>query len=171
LGLAVASLEKVRFLVVDDNVHMIRLVKTLLKGYGVALVFEAKTIADGMEHLRENNIDIVILDYLIGDEDGLDFVRQVRGNPDSRVAFVPICMLTAHSERARVEVARDSGVNEFCTKPVTAADLFRKVVAMIDHPRSYVSSSAYRGPDRRRRSDPDYAGNERRADRKPPAEG
>jgi two-component system chemotaxis response regulator CheY len=166
----VASLEKVRFLVVDDNVHMIRLVKTLLKGFGAGHVFEAKTIADGLAHLRDDSIDIVILDYLIGAEDGVDFVRQVRNNPDRSTAFVPICMLTAHSERARVESARDAGVNEFCTKPVTAADLFRKVAAMIDHPRDYVGAPAYRGPDRRRREDAAYAGKERRSDRKPPAD-
>jgi two-component system chemotaxis response regulator CheY len=166
----VASLEKVRFLVVDDNVHMIRLVKTLLKGFGAGHVFEAKTIADGLAHLRDTNIDIVILDYMIGVEDGIDFVRQVRSDPESSIAFTPICMLTAHSERARVESARDAGVNEFCTKPVTAADLLRKVVAMIDHPRDYVGDPAYRGPDRRRRDDPAYAGQERRADRKPSAD-
>lgn len=165
-----ASLEKVRFLVVDDNVHMIRLVKTLLKGFGAEHVFEAKTIADGLAHLRDDGIDIVILDYLIGDEDGGDFVRQVRNNPDTSISFTPICMLTAHSGRARVERARDAGVNEFCAKPVTASDLFRKVAAMIDHPRDYVGAPAYRGPDRRRRDDPAYAGQERRADRKPPVD-
>jgi DNA-binding response OmpR family regulator len=148
---------------------MIRLVKTLLKGFGAQQVMEAKSIAEGLAHLRESSIDIVILDYVIGDEDGVDFVRQVRG-ADSPAPFVPICMLTAHSDRARVEGARDAGVNEFCAKPVTAAELFRKVAAMIDHPRSYVSDQAYRGPDRRRRDDPDYAGEERRADRKRPAD-
>jgi two-component system chemotaxis response regulator CheY len=167
----VASLERVRFLVVDDNVHMIRLVKTLLKGFGVQHVFEAKSIAEGLAHLRGGSIDIVILDYVIGSEDGVDFARQVRNNPDSPAPFIPIVMLTAHSERTRVEGARDAGVNEFCAKPVTASELFRKVAAMIDHPRAYVSAPAYHGPDRRRRDDPSYAGEERRADRKPQPDG
>jgi two-component system chemotaxis response regulator CheY len=166
-----ASLEKVRFLVVDDNVHMIRLVKTLLKGFGVRHVFEAKTIAEGIAHLRGDSIDIVILDYVIGNEDGVDFVRQVRNTAGSPAPFIPIVMLTAHSERARVEGARDAGVNEFCAKPVTAAELFRKVVAMIDHPRPYVNNPAYHGPDRRRRDDPAYAGEERRAGRKKQPDG
>jgi two-component system chemotaxis response regulator CheY len=163
----VASLDKVRFLIVDDNVHMIRLVRTLLNGFGARHIFEAKAIADGLTHLRDSSIDIVILDYLIGEEDGIDFVRQVRNDSERSIAFTPICMLTSHSDRIRVESARDAGVNEFCAKPVTAAELLRKVAAMIDHPRDYVGSLTYRGPDRRRRDDTAYAGEERRAGRKP----
>jgi DNA-binding response OmpR family regulator len=71
-------------------------------------------------------------------------------------------MLTAHSEKARVEAARDAGATEFCTKPVTAAEMFRKVAAVIDHPRHFVRSETYFGPDRRRREDPNFQGSERR---------
>lgn len=161
-----ASLEKVRFLVVDDNVHMVHLVKTILKGFGAKHVFEAKNGADAFERLKHDNIDIVLLDYLMGDEDGVDFVRRVRNDPSSPNPFVSIVMLTAHSERTRVETARDAGVNEFCTKPVTAAEMFRKVVAVIENPRGFVRTETYNGPDRRRRDDPNFIGAERRADRK-----
>jgi hypothetical protein len=74
-------------------------------------------------------------------------------------------MLTAHSEKSRVEVARDAGVTEFCTKPVTAAEMVRKVASVIDRPRPFVRSESYFGPDRRRHDDPNYRGPERRADR------
>ena len=160
-----ASLEKVRFLVVDDNVHMTHLGKTLLKGFGAAHVFEAKNITDAFMRLKHDNIDIIILDYLMSDEDGVDFIRRIRNNTDSPNPFVPVIMLTAHSEKSRVEQARDAGVNEFCAKPITAQEMFRKIVAVIESPRPFVQNSSYRGPDRRRRDDPNYAGEERRADR------
>jgi len=161
-----ASLEKVRFLVVDDNVHMVHLVKTILKGFGAKYVFEAKSVDEAFERLKHDNIDIVMLDYVMGDEDGIEFVRRVRSDTTSPHPFVSIIMLTAHSERTRVEIARDAGVNEFCTKPVTASEMFRKVVAVIENPRSFVRTEHYYGPDRRRRDDPAYKGEERRADRK-----
>lgn len=162
------SLEKVRFLLVDDNVHMMNIVKTILRGFGAVLVFEAKSVGEAMARLRNDSIDIVVLDYLMGDEDGVDFCRQIRTAPDSPTPFVPIIMLTAHSELRRVRLARDAGVTEFCAKPVTAADMLKKVAAVIDRPRPFIRNETYFGPDRRRHDDPNYKGPERRAGRSPP---
>ncbi len=162
------SLERVRFLVVDDNVHMLGIVRTILKGFGATHVFEAKDPAEAMQRLRGEAIDILILDYLMGDDDGVEFLRQVRTGSESPAPYIPVIMLTAHSERARVEAARDAGASEFCAKPVTAAEMLRKVAAVIDHPRPFVRTESYFGPDRRRRQDPNYSGAERRSDRTKP---
>ena len=48
----------------------------------------------------------MILDYLMGEEDGVAFLRRVRTSSDSPSPYVPVIMLTAHSERKRVEAAR-----------------------------------------------------------------
>ena len=159
-----ASLEKIRFLIVDDNVHMLNIVKTMLRGFGAAYVAEARDPADALNRLRHDSIDIVVLDYLMGEEDGVAFLRRIRCDPQSPTPFVPVIMLTAHSERGRVEAARDAGVTEFCTKPITAADMLRKVAAVIDHPRPFIRCEAYFGPDRRRRADANFRGEERRND-------
>lgn len=167
------ALRKVRFLVVDDNVHMIHLVKTILKGFGAEHVFEAKNPAEAFHALRHDAIDIIVLDYVMGEEDGVGLVRKVRRDEQSPAPYIPIIMLTAHSERKRVEIARDAGVNEFCAKPVTPAELLRKIASVIDHPRPYIRNDAYFGPDRRRHHDPNYTGPERRAameDRPPESE-
>ena len=157
------SLEKVRFLVVDDNLHMLTIVKTILRGFGAINVFESKSADDAFERLRRDSIDIVVLDYLMGDEDGVAFLRRLRRDETSPAPFVPVIMLTAHSERARVEAARDAGVSEFCAKPITALEMFRKIASVINHSRQFVRTEGYLGPDRRRRSDPAYPGPERRA--------
>jgi two-component system chemotaxis response regulator CheY len=158
------SLEKVRFLIVDDNVHMLNIVKTILRGFGATQVFEARDPQQALFCLKHDSIDIVVLDYIIGEEDGVAFLRRLRRAPDSPAPFVPVIMLTAHSERPRVEAARDAGATEFCAKPVTAAEMMRKVAAVIDHPRPFIKCDSYAGPDRRRRDDPNYAGPERRKD-------
>ncbi len=159
------SLEKVRFLVVDDNVHMVNIVKTILKGFGATHVFEAADAAEAMFRLRHDPVDIIVLDYLMGEEDGVEFLKKLRRDPESPAPFVPVIMLTAHADKHRVEAARDAGVNEFCAKPVTAAELHRKVAAVIDNPRPFVRTDSYVGPDRRRRDEPGYEGPERRKDR------
>lgn len=54
--------------------------------------------------------------------------------------------------------ARDAGVNEFCVKPVTPADLMKRIAWVIDKPCPFVRSPDYFGPDRRRKDDPNYKG-------------
>jgi len=167
-----AGLQRVRFLVVDDNAHMIHIIKTILRGFGAVHVFEARDATEAFDRLRNDAIDIVITDYQMEVLDGIDFIKLVRGSSDSPNRYVPIIMLTAHSERTRVEQARDAGTNEFCCKPVTAQDLYRKVQAIVDYPRPFIKTPAYFGPDRRRHNDGKYEGPERRAgwsaDHKPP---
>ena len=141
---------------------MLNIVKTILRGFGAVHVFESKSADEAIQRLRNDAIDIVVLDYLMDDEDGVAFLRRLRHETNSPAPFVPVIMLTANSERARVEAARDAGVTEFCAKPVTAAEMIRKVGAVIDHPRHFVRSNSYFGPDRRRRDDPRFAGPERR---------
>lgn len=159
------SLARIKFLVVDDNLHAIDLVKTMLRGFGVDQVVEAQTIADAKKALKAGPFDIVILDYLMGEEEGVTLARHIRRDPASPSPFIPIIMLTGHADRNRVMAARDAGVNEFCVKPFTPADLMKRIMAVIEHPRPFVRSDSYFGPDRRRMNDPKYKGPERRKDR------
>ena len=118
-----ASLEKVRFLVVDDNLHMQEMVKSVLRGLGATSVFTAGSGDEAFAQMHDHYIDIIILDYRLGEDSGVDFMRTLRTDPRSPAPQTPVIMLTAHTERSRVEAARDAGVNEFCTKPLTVSEL------------------------------------------------
>ena len=131
-----ARLDALRVLVIDDSRHMINIVKAILRGFGVKDIYEAEGAAEAFGLLRNT--------------------------PDSENRFVPIIMLTAYSERPKVEAARDAGVTEFCAKPVTAAEIYRKVVAVVNQPRSFVQTGVYFGPDRRRRKNAAPAAGDRR---------
>ena len=76
--------------------------------------------------------------------------------------FVPIILLTAHTERSRIMAARDAGVTEICAKPVTARQMWEKIVAVVNNPRPFVKTANYLGPDRRRKRE-EYNGPERRS--------
>ncbi len=159
------SLNRLRFLIVDDNAHAINLVKAMLRGFGCEQLYDAQTIEAAKQRMKATPADIVILDYMMGAEEGVTFARWLRNDGDSPNQFAPIIMLTGHADRDRVMAARDAGVNEFCVKPVTPADLMKRILWVIDHARPFVRSATYFGPDRRRRDDPKYKGPERRADR------
>lgn len=156
------NLENMSVLIVDDNAHMIHIVKTILRGFGIKTFFEATDAAEAFDIVRSDGPDVIIVDYQMDLLDGTDFARLVRTGDDIANPFVPIIMLSAHSERKRVVAAREAGVTEFCCKPVTAEDLYKKFCAIINSPRQFVRTSTYFGPDRRRHSDVGYKGPFRR---------
>jgi len=155
-------IERLKVLVVDDNHHMINIIKTILRGFGVKEFFDACDANEAFNIVRGTPVDLIITDYAMDAVNGCELTKLIRTADDSPNHFVPIIMLTAYAERSKVEAARDAGVTEFCAKPVTAVELYRKVVSVINTPRSFVRTHVYFGPDRRRRKDDNYRGEERR---------
>ena len=152
-----------KILLVDDNHHMRMLLAEILRAIGVRDIFEANDGAEGLEMMRKHAIDIVMTDLSMQPLDGIDFVRLLRNSPDSPNQMAPVIMITGHSTWARVNEARDAGVNEFLAKPLTARGVIERVSQVIEHPRAYVRSETYFGPDRRRRVEQDFKGPWRRA--------
>jgi len=143
------NLDRLNFLVVDDNKHMRALVKTLLHTLGSKNVQEAADGADAFKELRVVPADIIICDWAMSPLDGMDFVRLVRTGKDSPNPFIPIIMLTGHTEMHRVLDARDAGVNEFLAKPISAKSLLARIRSIIENPRPFVRSGGYFGPQKR----------------------
>jgi two-component system chemotaxis response regulator CheY len=106
---AAYNIEQLHFLVVDDNMHMSMLIKNLLHALGSRQVVEANAAADAFAELTHFPADIIITDYHMQPLDGLDFVRLVRTGSDSPNPFVPIIMLSGHTEMRKTMQARDAG--------------------------------------------------------------
>ena len=160
--------ERLKILVVDDNVHMRKLVVTILQAFGVIQIFEAESGDRAWAILREANPDVVVLDWVMEGMSGLDLMRMIRTNPQSPNPFVPVIMLTGHTSIEHVNKARDCGINEFIAKPVSVKTMMSRLASVIEHPRPFVRTCQYFGPCRRRRGDGDYRGPERRKDVKQP---
>ena len=156
------NIERVNFLIIEDNKHMSVMVKTLLVAFGARNVIEATDGADAFKVLKHFPADIIICDWVMQPLDGLDFVRMVRTSKDSPNPFVPIIMLTGYTEMHRVTQARDAGVNEFLAKPVSAQRLYSRIQAIIENNRQFIKIKEFFGPDRRRKD----LGSYREADRR-----
>jgi CheY-like chemotaxis protein len=152
-----------KILLVDDNHYMRVLLAEILRAIGVTRIYEANDGAEGLQMMRDNPVDIVMTDLSMQPLDGIDFVRLLRNSPDSPTPTVPVIMITGHSTFARVNEARDAGVTEFLAKPLTARGVIERLHEVIEHPRPFVRSGDYFGPERRRRHDPTYKGPLRRA--------
>ena len=156
--------ERLKILVVDDNVHMRKLVSTILQAFGVVQIYEADSAESAWTALRETHPDVVVLDWVMEGMSGIELVRMVRSNPASPNPFVPVIMLTGHTSAEHVQEARDAGITEFIAKPVSVKTMMSRLMAVIDHPRPFVRTNSYFGPCRRRRGDEDYRGPERRGE-------
>jgi two-component system chemotaxis response regulator CheY len=137
-------------LVVDDEHYMRKVVRTMLVSLGVRTILEASDGPTGLEMIRSNAPDIVILDWQMPGLDGAGFVRIVRSPDTFPYADVPIIMLTGHGERSRVIEAVQIGVNEFLLKPVSSKSLQDRLVSVLANPRPLVRSGGYYGPAPRR---------------------
>jgi two-component system chemotaxis response regulator CheY len=158
-----ASLQSLQVLLVDDNQHMRAITTAVLQSAGVKKVSEASDGAAALEMLRDLSVDLVIVDFNMFPLDGVEFTRLVRNSPDSTNPYLPIIMMTGHSEKSRVYEARDAGVTEFVVKPITAKAILDRIQAVIFHPRPYVKTEGYFGPDRRRTTASNYKGPLRRS--------
>ena len=155
--------ELLKILLVDDNHHMRVLLSEILRAIGVRQVFEANDGAEGLQLMRTHQIDIIMTDLAMQPLDGIDFVRLLRNSADSPNPMAPVIMITGHSTHKRVNEARDVGVTEFLSKPVTAKGVLERIGRVVDNPRPFVRTATYFGPDRRRKADPTYAGPLRRS--------
>ena len=158
------AFEYLKALVVEDNQHMRALLRALMSALGITTVYEATNGDDAFDILRDRKPDVILTDLSMKPINGIEFTLQVRNATSSPNPYIPIIMVTGHTERHRVEAARDAGVTEILAKPITAQNLFSRIGEIVDHPRPFVKSVDYFGPDRRRHRAADYAGPFRRRD-------
>jgi two-component system chemotaxis response regulator CheY len=153
---------KLRFLVIDDNAHMRRILRTLLHGFGARDVYEAEDGATGLEAFTHYMPDIVLVDWAMPIFDGLELAQMIRQPEANANPYAPIIMLTGHSEKKRVMAARDAGITEIMVKPISAKALYQRILNVVANPRAFIRTKSYFGPDRRRSVSSNYVGPERR---------
>ncbi|ADL01536.1 response regulator [Brevundimonas subvibrioides] len=158
-----SALQSINILLVDDNQHMRAITSAILQSAGIRNIREVSDGAMALDALRTHAVDLAIVDFNMFPLDGVEFTRLVRNSADSTNPYLPIIMMTGHSEKSRVYEARDAGVTEFVVKPITAKAVFDRIQAVIMRPRPFVKTEDYFGPDRRRTASPGYVGPRRRS--------
>lgn len=150
-------------LLVEKHAYMRRIIRDILKTFGIKTVREANTVEMALALLKEQPPDLLVTDWSPG-LDGLEMVRRIRMDIVSPDPYLPIIVVTAHTEARNVIMARDAGMTEFLAKPITAKFLYTRIRSIIEHQRVFVRAHGFFGPDRRRRR-ADFNGQERRQHR------
>ena len=154
------SLDDLTFLIVDENSHMVSVLKVLLRAFGVRQIEECYESTKACDAFQASRPDIVALSSNLT-VPSLELVRRFRDFRNSPDPFVPIILVNSYTDSVRLKRARDAGVTEMVRKPVSASDLFRAVDSIIRHPRPFINVAGYFGPCRRQ-GEMSYYGPERR---------
>lgn len=157
------DLSSLSVLVVDDNSNMRKIMRAILKSFGIRAIHEAEDGLQALRILTGREVDIIFTDLMMQPVDGLAFIRWIRTSPATPCPYVPIVMITGHATKRSLDDARMAGVTEFLAKPLNARGVMHRLNEVINNPRPFVRVGTYFGPCRRRRIDHEFAGQERRA--------
>jgi len=107
-------------IVVDDNPDIVNIVKTILegKGYNVMCAYSG---AELFTKLKEKKPDLIILDIMMPEMDGLEVLTRLKGVPDT--ASLPVILLTAKVQYEDVLGGYKLGADYYITKPFTSTQL------------------------------------------------
>ncbi len=112
-------------LAVDDDAPILRLVRARLASDGYAVITASGGL-EALELLEEERPDIVILDVMMPDIDGIETMRRIR-----EVSDTPIILLTARSGASDMIYGLDSGADDYVTKPFNPDELSARVAAVL----------------------------------------
>jgi DNA-binding response OmpR family regulator len=116
-------------LVVDDEVGALTLIGILLERGGFQ-VLKAKNAKSALDFLNEITPDLIILDVMMPDIDGIELCKILRSRPDT--SKTPILMLSARGDTNSIIRSKQAGATDYINKPILNNDLVEKVKSMLD---------------------------------------
>ena len=119
---------KMKILIVEDNSDMVDMLQTLLEHQGYDSIV-AKNGKEALDMAALQLPDLVLLDIMLPNMDGLEVARQIRQNPNTH--SIPILAVTAKVFAEDREECLKSGCNDYLSKPFTSKELFSKIEKLL----------------------------------------
>src|ERR1043166_968302 len=117
-------------LVIDDDRDLVKLVEVLLQRINVKSVL----MYDGMAALeclsKPERLDMIILDMMLPDMDGLEVLRRIRSRQE--LDGVPVLVLSAKADPNTIRFSLDNGADGYITKPYINNNLIARVQTLLD---------------------------------------
>ena len=119
--------EKLRILIIDDDVRMIKVLKRHLEdNYQVATAVSGKV---ALRYLETKTADLILLDYVMPEMDGPQVLEEIRKNPD--MAEVPVLFLTGAAEKSKIQKALSLKPQGYLLKPIDREKLIEKIESVL----------------------------------------
>jgi two-component system chemotaxis response regulator CheY len=124
-------MSEVRALIVDDSSVMRKIIERALRQAGLnsLVALEAGSGIEGLDLLRNMQVDLILSDINMPSMDGLEFVRQLRAQ--DLAPGVPVVMITTESSEEHVKQAIQAGARGYIRKPFTAEQVKERVLPLI----------------------------------------
>jgi two-component system phosphate regulon response regulator PhoB len=119
---------KAKILIVDDEEDILELVRYNLAREGYQ-TFCAAGGQEALKLLRQTVVDLIVLDLMLPDVDGLEVARQVKADP--RNTNLPIVMLTAKGEESDIITGLELGADDYIAKPFSPKILLARIKAVL----------------------------------------
>ena len=123
------SIEHLRIVIVDDSVHMRRIVRSILRHFRCHEIFEAEDGATGLESIELYTPNVLITDLKMPILDGFELIKIVRGSDNMLISQIPIIVLSGQAEKEQVLNSQQAGATSFLRKPVAASAIIQHIVA------------------------------------------
>lgn len=119
--------EKRHVLVIDDDPQMLRVIKEMLHdSYDVATAINSKI---AYKFLEKRSTDIILLDYEMPDENGLQVLTKLRSM--EKTADIPVFFLTGNTDRDKIKQAMSLNPQGYLVKPIDKASLIDSIKGLI----------------------------------------
>jgi len=122
-----ASAATKKILIVEDERDILQLVKLYLEKEGYRTV-TATTGTEGLSSDKQDKPDLIVLDLMLPEIDGLEVCKRLRSAPET--AMLPIIMLTAKAEESDQVIGLELGADDYVTKPFSPKALVARVKAL-----------------------------------------
>ena len=133
-----------RVLIVDDTDVNLRMLGALVKGLSPAQAHSFTDPLLALEFALSTPVDLVVVDFMMPEMDGLEFIRQFRAIPGAQI--IPVLMVTANDERAVRYRALESGADDFLSKPVDPLEFLaraKNLLKLSDATRKLTNQAAW----------------------------
>lgn len=134
------------------------MISEVLRNLGYQKIYSARTATEILESVNVWNPDIIVLENLLPDTQGVELVSRIRRENIVPNRAIPCIMLTNDPRLETVKEARLAGIDEFAAKPVSHKVVESRLNEVLFRPRPFIEAKNYVGPCRRRKRNLSYKG-------------
>lgn len=146
------NLSRVAALIVDSDQFAVGILTNILRGFGLTEHSIADSAEAAKRQLSTKKFDVIFSEAVLPDMLGAEFVKWLRRSVKDDFCFLPVVVLTGHTQIGNVLAARDCGANIVVKKPVSSTVLYEHMVWAANSDRNFIETASYVGPDRRFKS-------------------
>ena len=119
---------KEKILIVEDEKDIVKMLDYNLKKEGFKTL-SAHNGEDGLDMARKENPDLILLDLMLPEMDGLDVCKAIKN--EAKTSHIPIIILTAKAQETDKIVGLELGADDYITKPFSPRELIARIKAVL----------------------------------------